>query len=559
MATRARARSGVFSFANTTAASEKGAVSKSLKNISVVATATMASRVLGLLRESLTAAVFGTSALASAYATAFQLPNLFRRLLAEGGMTAAFVPTLNDEIERRKREGAFTLISQVSSWLFVASGALVVVSMAVLGQPKILEWLGNLCHAEVDTIERWQLAAKLAVILFPYLVFVSLAAAFSAALQTLNRFLEPALSPIWLNLSMIGFLVAAMRWTSGAPIDKMYWFCGGVLLGGFLQMAVPAWALTQEGWRPRFDLTWSEPVKMIVRLMAPTVLGSSVYLINMVVSRFIGLSLNDAAVSVLNYASRLMELPIGVFAVAVSTVVFPQISRFAAQGNLESLGSAYRKGMRLILFINVPAAVGLAVLSEPIIRLLFQHGAFHRRDTAMMTPVLIVFAAGLPFFSFVNLVLRAFYAQKDTMTPVRAAVLSFVINVVLSVVLMQYLGTVGLALAGNLAIVVQAWYLQVKLTRKTTQLGLHHLGSDLFKIVFSSAIMGGAVWFGWYSWSHYMKPGSVNDAVAIVLLVTLGVSIYATSAWICRVEGRQDAEQILSKFKTKLGFAASRT
>lgn len=524
-------------------------MSKSLKNISVVATATMASRVLGLLRESLTAAVFGTSALASAYATAFQLPNLFRRLLAEGGMTAAFVPTLNDEIERRRREGAFTLVSQVSSWLFVVSTALVLAAMLLLSQPAWLEAIGRLCRADADTIGRWQLAARLAVILFPYLVFVCLAAAFSAALQTFNRFLEPALSPIWLNVSMIGFLYAALRWNGGAPIEKMYWFCAGVLLGGFFQMAVPAWALTREGWRPRFDLTWSEPVRMIVRLMGPTVLGSSVYLINMVVSRFIGLSLNDAAVSVLNYATRLMELPIGVFAVAVSTVIFPLISRFAAQGDLESLGGAYRKGMRLILFINIPAAVGLAVLAEPIIRLFFQHGAFHRSDTAMMAPVLAVFAIGLPFFSFVNLVLRAFYAQKDTVTPVRAAVLSFVVNLVLSIVLMQWLSTVGLAIAGNLAIVVQAWFLQVRLTRKTQELSLHHLGPDLAKIVFASTLMGALVWFGWYSWSHYVRPDPLHDAIAIALLITFGVAVYAAVAWACRVEGRRDVEQLLARYR----------
>ena len=312
------------------AAGENNAVSKSLKNISLVAGTTMVSRLLGLVRESASAAVFGTSALASAYATAFQLPNLFRRLLAEGGMTAAFVPTLNDEIAKKHNEAAFALISQVASWLLVTTGVLVLAAMGLLSQTEWLSGLGALLHVDADTVQRWLLAARLAVVLFPYLVFVCLAAAFSAALQTLNRFLEPALSPIWLNLAMIGMLVAGAYWSSGDMMSRMNWFCGGVLIGGFLQMVVPAWALTQEGWHPRFDLTWSEPLRLIVRLMGPTVLGSSIYLINMVVSRFIGLSLNDKAVSVLNYAQRLMELPIGVFAVAVSTVVFPLISRYAA-------------------------------------------------------------------------------------------------------------------------------------------------------------------------------------------------------------------------------------
>src|ERR1043166_1491338 len=161
-----------------------------------------------------------------------------------------------------------------------------------------------------------------------------------------------------------------------------------------------------------------------------------------------------------------MELPIGVFAIAISTVIFPLISKNAAAGDWENLALSYRKGMRLILVINVPAAAGLMVLALPIIRLLFQRGQFHATDTALMTPVLVVFAVGLPFFSFVNLVLRAFYAQKDTTTPMHAALISFIVNLVLSLALMNSLGTVGLALASNIAIVVQAAYLQWHLSRK---------------------------------------------------------------------------------------------
>jgi putative peptidoglycan lipid II flippase len=523
-------------------------VSKSLKNISVVASATMVSRVLGLVREMLTAAVFGTSALASAYATAFQLPNLFRRLLAEGGMTAAFVPTLNEELEQRQRPGAFRLVNQVSSWLLVVTGVLVVLAMVVLSQQSWIAGIGHQFGADDATINRWLLAAKLAVVLFPYLVFVCLAAAFSAALQTLNRFLEPALSPIWLNVAMIGLLFTG-TYLGGTDVVKMNWFCGGVLLGGFLQMAVPAWALTREGWRPQFDLNRSEPVRAVVRLMGPTVLGSAVYLINMTVSRFVGLSLNDATVSVLNYAQRLMELPIGVFAVAVSTVVFPLISRYAARGDMDQLGVAYRKGMRLILMINIPAAVGLALLAEPVIRLFFQHGKFHAADTQLMMPVLMVYALGLPFFSFVNLVLRAFYAQKDTATPVRAALLSFIVNLGLSIALMGPLSTVGLAIAGNVAIIAQAWYLQVKLARKTPQLAVHHLFGDLGKIAIASTVMGLVVAAGWCTTTHYFPQTKLTDGCAVAALVVAGVSVYGGLLWLLRIEGREELGALIARFR----------
>ena len=493
----------------------------------------MISRVLGLVRESCFAAVFGISALASGFGTAFLLPNLFRRLLAEGGMTGAFVPTLNDELAKRERGGAFVLVNQVTSWLFVVTLAVSVLAMALLSWEAGVAALARLCGQDEAAIARWLLAAKLAVVLFPYLIFVCLAAVFSATLQTLNRFLEPALSPIWLNMAMIGLLVAGAYVSDGSDTGRMNWFCGGVLFGGFLQMAVPAWALTREGWQPRFDLTKSAQVKAIVALMVPTILGSAVYLINMTVSRFVGLSLNDAAVSILNYATRLMELPIGVFAVAVSTVIFPLISRHAAEGNLEQLALSYRKGMRLILLINLPAAMGLALLATPIIRLFFQHGAFAAEGTRMMTPVLAVYALGLPFFSFVNLVLRAFYAQKDTKTPVQAAVLSFAVNLGLSFALMKPLSIVGLAVAGNVAIVAQAWYLQARLTARVPGLAFAHLLPDLGRIVLATAAMGGVVAAGWQGWTRLFPDGGKgSDAAGLAALIAVGVGTYGALMWV---------------------------
>ena len=514
----------------------------------------MVSRVLGLGRDMLVTAVFGTSALASAFYTAFTLPNLFRRLLGEGALTAALVPTLHDELKVGERVGAFRLVNQVASWLLVVTGMIVVLAMAVLLRA---EWLGGVARAwggEAGAVERFVKSADLAVVLFPYLVCVCLAAAFSAALQTLGRFIEPALSPVWLNVAMIGLLGGAVYagWSPTAE-GRMLWLCGGALLGGFLQMIVPAMALMREGWRPRFDLAAGDSVRQIARLMGPTVFGSAIYLINMAVSRFVGLSLNDSAVTVLNLATRLMELPIGVFAVAISTVIFPLISKHAALGDYTSLASAYRKGMRLILVVNVPAAVGLVVLATPIIRVLFQRGAFVAHDTASMGPVLAVYALGLPFFSFVNLVLRAFYAQKDTATPVRAAVLSFIVNLALSIALMGPLGTVGLALAGNVAIIVQAWYLQRRLAGGHEGLRFGHLVGDLAKVIVASVVMGGVVAAGWWAWSRALPATKVCDALGLALLIGLGVAVYAALLWAAKIEGRDELATVVAKMRAKLG------
>jgi putative peptidoglycan lipid II flippase len=526
-------------------------VSTSLKNIGVVSALTMVSRVLGLGRDMLVTAVFGTSALASIFYTAFTLPNLFRRLLGEGALTAALVPTLQEEFKARERAGAFVLVNQVASWLLVVTSAIVAVSMFALGQAGWLTSVGRGWGLEVETARRLTESADLAIILFPYLVFVCLAAAFSAALQTLHRFVEPALSPIWLNVAMITLLGGAVYAGWAHTQDgRMMWLCAGALLGGFLQMAVPAAALVREGWRPRFDLGRSGPLRQIVALMGPTVFGSAVYLINMAVSRLIGVSLNDSAAAVLNLATRLMELPIGVFAIAVSTVIFPLIAQHAAAGDWEKLAVAYRKGMRLILVINVPAAVGLTVLSVPIIRLLFQRGAFTAADTAIMAPVVGVGALALPCLAFVSLALRAFYAHKDTRTPVRAAIWSFLVNVVASLVLMKPLGVKGLAIASTFAVLVQAGYLQLKLSELAPALGFGPLRGHLLKVMGASIAMGAAVLVVRLGWLVWVGFGGWREAAGLMVCVGAGSIVFVAAAWALRVEGRDELAALVLR---KLG------
>lgn len=512
----------------------------------------MASRVLGLVRDMAITAVFGTTALASAYVTAFTLPNLFRRLLGEGALTAALVPTLQEETKRRGSAGAMGLVNEVATWTLLASGVITVLAMVLLAASG---WWGPRLEAagwEPDTVARWVTGARLGVVLFPYLVTVCLAAVFSAALQTNGRFLEPALNPIWLNLSMIGllgygvFLVAA-----GDPAAQMHWLCAGVLLGGVLQMVVPACALARLGWRPRFAARRSEGVRQIARLMVPTLFGSAIYLVNTTVSRLLGLSLDDAAAMVLNLSTRLMELPIGVFALAVSTVVFPQIAKHAADMRLDLLAEDYRKGMRLILLVNVPAAFGLAALAEPITRVLFERGAFTAADTAIMTPVLAASALALPFLAFVSLTLRAFYAFKDTRTPVRVAFLSFLVNIAASVALMHWLGVMGLAAASTLSVVTQAVALQAKLVKRHDGLKFRHLGGHLTKVTLASVGMTLSVIAVWRVWAHVAGIGGWRDAAGLTVSIATGVAVFAGAALTLRVEGLEEVVAMVRK-KLKL-------
>jgi len=533
-------------------------VSKHLKNISVVATATVVSRVLGLVREILIAAVFGTSALSSAFVSAFTLPNLFRRLLGEGALTAAFVPTLSHELEHQQRAGAFALVTKVASWLLVVTTAVVAVAMLLMANAGALLRLGDNFGLEPGTVQRLLLAADLAVILFPYMMLVCLAAAFSAACQVLGRFTEPALSPVWLNLAIIAALALGSGWAWGDSV-RMNLLCGGVLAGGFLQLAVPATVLWGEGWRPGFDLRPDDRVREIVRLMAPTVFGSAIYLINISMSRLFGLALNDQAVALLNWATRVMELPIGVFAAAIATVVFPLISLHAARGDWAKLGEDYHKGLRLVLVVNIPAALGLALLSEPIVRLLFQRGEFHAADTTLMAPILAVYALGLPFLSFTTVALRGFYALKDTATPVRAAVLSFVVNLVLSLVLMRGFSTVGLALASNLAVLAQAWFLQTRLARKQAGLGFAPLLPSLGKILAASALMGAVVWGGAFCVIQLPLALQVRDLIMVAGLIPLACAVYGALLWMLKIEGREEIAELGGRIREKLGLAPDRS
>lgn len=512
-------------------------VSKSLKNISVVAAFTSASRVLGLVRDQLALGILGASGINDAFVTAFNLPNLFRRLLGEGALTAAFVPTMQHELKERGKEGAFTLVSQVVSWLVVVTSALVAVAMLLFSQSRRLP----------GHDAKWYLVADLTAVLFPYLAFVCLAAAFGAALNVLGRFTEPALSPIWLNVCMIASLVGAgVLWHAGDSAIAA-WLCGGVLVGGFFQMTVPAVALMREGWKPRFDLGRSDRVREIAALMAPGLFGTAIYQINVYVSRLFAFSVHEGEASLFFYANRLMELPIGVFAIAVATVIYPLLARHAAEGNHTAMATDYRRGVRLILLLNVPAAVGLALLSSPIVRLLYERGKFTADDTATMAPLLAWFALGMPFFAVTSLMTRAFYATKDAVTPVKIAALSFVVNIGLGWWLKDVWGAKGLVVASTTGVVIQAVALQHRLGVSLPGMVFGDLWRTIVKILAGTVAMGAAVAGGW--WAIRGVYGA--DVVAVFGLIPAGVAVYAGVLWALKIEGREELAAIVAKIRKR--------
>lgn len=518
---------------------------RQLKSISIVAAATVVSRVLGLVRDQLGAAVFGANVVNDAFITAFSLPNLFRRLLGEGALTAAFVPTLQHELKARGQPGAFHLLNQVVSWLALVTGVLVALAMAVFSQSR--RFAGH--------EDKWYLAADLSVLLFPYLAMICVAAALSATLNVFERFMEPAVSPILLNLCMIVSLGGAGWHWAETDLGRVRWLCAGVLAGGCLQVALPAAALLRLGWRPRFDLGLSPRVRQIAWLMAPGLAGTAIYQINVYISRLFAFSVDESAATLLFYANRLMELPIGVFAIAVTTVVYPLLAQHAAEGRVAAMAVDYRRGLRLILLINIPAAAGLALLSEPIVRLLFEHGRFTADHTAAMAPLLMLFAIGLPFFSIVSLTVRAFYALQDTRTPVIGAAASFVVNVGLAWLLKDRLGAPGLVLASTAAIVVQTVLLQHWLERRLPELRFGNLWPSVLKITVAMLAMGAVVWAGWRALAASGWPQFGRDLVAIVGLIPLAVAVYAGLLWLLQIEGREEIAEWWQRLRRRLGAA----
>ena len=512
-------------------------MSKSLKSIGVISFLTVVSRVLALVRDSLAFAIFGSGWLYSAFLTAFILPNLFRRLLAEGSMTAAFVPTLQEELHANGREGTFRLLSKVASWLLVITTGLVLMAAVIFSQSRRLPG-----HEE-----RWYVAADLAVLLFPYLALVSLAAACSAALNVHKHFVEPALSPIWLNLAMIATLAGAGLHFARTPLGEVHWLCAGVLAGGLLQLAVPAGVLVSMGWRPRFDLGLSPRVREIALLMTPGILGTAIYQINFSVSRLLAFSLDDSSVTYLYTVNRLMEFPIGVFAVAVSTVVYPLIAAHAVKKDFAAMSGDFQKGIRLILIINVPAAAGLALISGPLVRLIYLHGLGTAADAHRMALLLSLMVIGLPFFSVVNLTVRAFYAVKDTRTPVRVAMIDFLINIGISLVLIRWLGVVGIVIASTTAIVAQTLLLGRALVRRLPEMHLAPLVPSVVKVLGATAAMGALVAAGVAGLPLTGLGPRAADVASVAVLVPAGIAVYAGVLWLLRIEGRAEIEGLLAR------------
>ncbi|MGE3839996.1 MAG: murein biosynthesis integral membrane protein MurJ [Vicinamibacterales bacterium] len=463
--------------------------SRLARSAGLIGIATMASRVLGVARDMIYARLFGAGDTMDAFNVAFRIPNLLRDLFAEGAMTAAFVPTFSRYLVQNGRPAAWRLGNLVLSTLLLVTLSLVTVGI-VFADPLTRLFASD--YAEVPG--KLELTRTLAIAMFPFLTLVAVAVACMGMLNALRHFFVPALSPAMFN---VGSILSVLILVPLAPVLGLHPAMAlaiGVLVGGALQAVVQWPPLLKEGYRFRFELNLADPgLREILRLMIPGTLGLAAVQINQFVNTVLATGEGTGAVSWLNYAFRLMYLPIGLFGVSIATAAVPTLSTFAAQSDTAGLRRTVSSGLRLMLMLNVPATVGLIVLARPIVAVLFERGAFTPDDTAATAAALMFYAPGLLGYSAVKLASPTFYALKDSRTPVAVSIGSIAMNVVLNLTLVRVIGYRGLALGTALSALLNAMLLLVLLNRRIEGLEGRRVLVAFVKIAMASAVMAAVV------------------------------------------------------------------
>ncbi len=505
----------------------------------VLGFATVLSRILGMVRDMVVSRLFGAGFATDAFFAAFQIPNMLRRFFAEGALTSAFVPTFSEWYHKHGEEEARELVN-VAFTLLTIIMALVTV-LGIILSPAIVTLM---CYGWKKAGNSIELTIFLNRIMFPYIFFISLVALCMGILNTVRHFFTPAISTVFLNLAMIFsalFLYSYFR----IPITAL---AVGVLIGGFLQLALQLPVLYRKGFPVRPNFNFSHPaVRRIALLMGPSVFGVGVYYLNITVSLFLATFLPQGSVSYLYYAQRLFEFPQGVFTVSVAQAILPSMSRQSAAGEMEGLKESLGFGLRLTLFITIPAMAGLLICSTPIFSLLFMGGAFDYEKAVQCSRALFYYSLGLSVVALVRVLVQSFYALKDTRTPVFVALIAFCFNFLFSLMLMGPLKHGGLALASTLSALCQLVLLLWLLRRKIGPFGGRGIALAGVKAILASLPMALVVYWvmGRVNWSlagHKLYNGMVVGGA-----VAGGMLVYFLFAHLCRCDEAQEAVRLFQR------------
>jgi len=483
------------------------------KAAGVVGSATLLSRIFGYIRDMVIAAFFGAGFYSDAFIAAFRIPNLIRRLFGEGSLSISFVPVFTQYLTDKGKDEAFEMARSAIKLLSVLL-VIITVSGIVLSP-----WIVRIfAPGFAGSPEKFTLAVVLTRVMFPYIFFICLVALSMGILNALGHFAAPALAPVFLNIAMI-LSVYIISIFSTDSTNRLYGLAFGVVIGGFLQLALQMPFLIRKRfyfWKK--SEIWHPGLKKIVMLFFPAIFGSAVYQINTLIITLLASIQSEGSISYLYYADRLVQFPLGIFAIAAATALLPSISRQAAAKDLNAVRDSFAYTLKLVFFISIPAMVGLIVLRQPIVALLFERGAFGREATLLTATAVLYYSIGLWAVSGVRIIVFTFYALKDTKTPVYTAVISIIANILLGVILMGPMGHAGLALALSLASMLNFGLLIRALNAKLGPLKLSGIAESVCKNVICSVIMGIVVW----TVALYFIPSSGTESLSGLITGLMG-------------------------------------
>ena len=500
---------------------------KIVKYAGIVIFATILCRILGLGREIVISNRFGAGIETDAFFVAFMIPNLLRVFLGEGALNTAFIPIFTDYLSDNDRKKAEYFSNNVLNILIII--LLFIILLGIWAAPLLINIIAM---GFKSNPYKYQLTVNLTRLLFPYIGFVAIAALFMGILNSFDHFLIPALAPAMLNVSMIAFaFLLNVRF-------GIYSLIVGVIIGGMGQFIIQIPVLYKKKLKYQFIINLKDPgLKNFLRLLLPAILGLTITQINVVVDRIIASHLIDGSISALYYANRLVQFPLGAFGIAISTAIFPTLAKLAASENIAELKKTLLFGLKLMLMITLPSAVGLIVLKDSIIRLIYEHGAFTKIASMMTADALLYYSIGLFAFTSVKLITMASYALKDSKSPVKIGAYIVVLNIILDLILVKYLAHSGLALATSIAAILNMVWLIRMMQNKIGRFQIQKYVQFIAKIIISSILLGIAC----YAISHYLgnrldltyKTGQFLQVMASILG---GSSVYLLSCYLLGIK-----------------------
>jgi len=490
------------------------------KNSFIMSIAVFLSRILGLVRDQVMAAFFGTSFVNDAFNIAFNIPNLLRRLFGEGALSAAFVPIYNEYGLKRGKRFQLLFACNVLSILTLFLAVLSLLGMVFA--PLIVRVL-----YPGSSEETTELAIKLCRIIFPYLFFIGFSSTLIAILNSHNKFFITGLSSGMLNIAWIAMLFCGIIFVGKEPSELIFFAAYGVLLGGFLQTIINFPFLKAVGYRFILILRFNTiAVKTLWRRFLPAMIGLGVREINLIADALIASFLPVGSISALGIANRLMQLPLGVFGISVGTAVLPEYSRLFTQERWDDIAETMRYSIHLILYILAPISVIMILGSDAFIRLIFQRGQFGETSVYMTKLALIYYTVGLCFYGLNQVVTPLFYAAGDTKTPVKIAASMVVLNITLSVVLMQFMAHSGVALATSVCAVVQLCIMLAVMKRKLPMLKVERYLVNIAKLAGILCVLGLALW-AFDTWFVAEQVGFWFWLVKSALFIIIGIGLVA--------------------------------